>query len=136
MLNKNFRKLVIQFKDIEKLWNFFKKVPNWEVSKKNILGIDYISFKGYGDEVIFACPKDNEKIFSSTNVLKQDAKMVEYEDNMTLFNLLLKDDILYKLYKDLYDTYKVLFSEENENASNIYDDSFLISIGLSGNDLA
>ncbi|MGL4861508.1 MULTISPECIES: hypothetical protein [Bacteria] len=133
-MSKNFRKLVIQFNDIEKLFNFFKKVNNWEVSTTTIMGIDYIVFSGYNDKVIFPYPKNNKKILSSSNVMKQDEKMVEYDDKGISYNLPLKDDILYKLYKDLHKTYNSLFSEENKGAGEDYDDSVSISIGLSEND--
>lgn len=133
-MSKNFRKLVIQFNDIEKLFNFFKKVNNWKVSTRNIGGNDYIVFSGYNDEVTFPYSENNKKILSSSNVIAQDKKMVEYHDKGISYNLLLKDDILYKLYKDLHRTYNSLFSEENEGAGEYYDDSVSISIGLSEND--
>ncbi|ERT65844.1 hypothetical protein HMPREF0202_02725 [Cetobacterium somerae ATCC BAA-474] len=131
-MSKNFRKILIYFSDIEKTFNIFKEVENWSIKGEKISGIQYVVFEGYGDKVYFIFSEEGKMY--STNVLNQDKKMIKYDDEGKNFKLELKDDILFKLYKDLNRVFNLIFSDEDRD-TYIYDDAFSIYISLSDNDL-
>lgn len=131
-MSKNFRKMLICFSDIEKTFNIFKEIRNWNIKGENISGIKYIVFEGYEDKIYFIASEEGRMY--STNVINQDRKMVEYDDKDIDFNLELKDDLLFKLYKDLKAVFDLIFSNEDIDTDK-YDDAFSIYISLSDNDL-
>lgn len=148
---KILRNLVIKYRDIDKLFYIFKNVKNWEVREDDLDGSKKIIFKGYKNEIHFSypektgledckyykyCKERTDYIIHSTSINPQDTNVINKKENNNNYNLKLGEDVLMKLYKDLYYTFKLLTENEGENEhKGKYDEDFGIYISLTENDL-